>query len=219
MGIGESLEGQDNSDRAQSDRFKALVGAAFLTGGWPLAADLTHQLYWNLWPELPTEPPRNPRAELNEAVQARWQRNISKGDWSLEQEPSPVHLPIFKATVRLPDGSQHTGNTAEGFPGAAKTSAALAALEHIYGLAAIPVQETTVPSATGMKLMELNKQNEALMAEINEGEIRGVFTSSDYDAMIAMRCQLREHVRSANKERRACEGLEAGGTPNRLGEA
>ncbi|MBN2798010.1 MAG: hypothetical protein JXX28_02595 [Deltaproteobacteria bacterium] len=135
MGAGEAQEGQVDREGALSDHVEALVAAAFLSGGWPGAEALIDRLMGDAYPaELPdgdTASDKDVTSRLNEAVQRRWRRNLTKGDWTFEREGGPDHAPIFRCTVVLPDGSVHPGETASSQKRSAKAAAASVALAHI----------------------------------------------------------------------------------------
>ncbi len=139
MGEGEHLQGQVRKNKPLSDHVEALVGAAYLAGGWSAATTLVLSMLSDRFPD--TLPPPSARMSgdhdgaaltaLSQTVQRTWRANLSKESWSVERVGGGDHQPEYVATVSLPDGSQHTGEPCLGGKGPAKASAARAALAHI----------------------------------------------------------------------------------------
>jgi ribonuclease-3 len=140
MGDGERGQGQVERDKKVSDHVEALIGAAFVAGGWPGAEAWLDRVSLAVIPErLPEADARgtdgggsSAMTVLNELVQQRWRMSTSKSDWLVEPEGGPDHAPRFRATLRLPNGVSYVGEIA-GTKAAARASAAAAALRALRG--------------------------------------------------------------------------------------
>jgi ribonuclease-3 len=138
MGRGERQQGQASTPKALSDHIEALVGAAYLAGGWPGAEAFVDAMLADVFPDVLPDadarasgaPGSNPMSTLNELIQRRWPGEAP--EWVDERLGGPDHAPLFVATVMLPDGTSHSGGAASTVK-AAKASAAAAALVALRG--------------------------------------------------------------------------------------
>lgn len=93
MGEGEHLQGQVRKNKPLSDHVEALVGAAYLAGGWSAATTLVLSMLSDRFPD--TLPPPSARMSgdhdgaaltaLSQTVQRTWRANLSKESWSVER--------------------------------------------------------------------------------------------------------------------------------------
>ena len=139
MGTGERAQQQVAGDKALSDHLEAVIGAVFLSAGWPGASRFVSAL---LAARIPTAlPSADRRAEgsrgseamtaLSALVQRLFKTSIAKNHWQVERVGGPDNAPIHVVSVTLPDGSVHTGEPVSGKKAAAKASAAVEALVYL----------------------------------------------------------------------------------------
>ncbi len=136
-GRGEVQQRQVNKDSVLADHVEAIIGAAWRTGGLDEAAVLVHSLLDGRWPDaLPvaTATIDNPIGALNEAIQARWRRNLDKSDWVVERT-GPDHSPTHRVDLKLPDGQLIEGEPVVGGKKAAMARTAAVALQYLQDLA------------------------------------------------------------------------------------
>jgi len=129
-GAGEASNGQ-LSGKAVADHVEALVGAAFLGGGYAGASALVHRLYKGQW-DAADHAKGDAMSVLNELVQKRWKRSLSKnGDWAVVRVGGADNAPEHRATVTLPDDRRIQGDAVVGTKQEARMAAAAKALREL----------------------------------------------------------------------------------------
>src|SRR4051794_9661623 len=117
LGASESNAGGRGRAAILADVCEALIGAVFIDGGYPAAADLIERL-WEARMRTPARPLRDAKTVLQEWAQAR---GLPTPNYREVERKGPDHDPVFRVTVELPDRA-----TAEGL-GRSKRAAEQAA--------------------------------------------------------------------------------------------
>lgn len=117
LGASESNAGGRGRAAILADVCEALIGAVFIDGGYPAAAELIEQL-WEARMRTPARPLRDAKTVLQEWAQAR---GLPTPNYREVERKGPDHDPVFRVTVELPDRA-----TAEGL-GRSKRAAEQAA--------------------------------------------------------------------------------------------
>ncbi len=134
QGRGELRQRQAATDGSLSDHVEALLGAARLAGGWEGAEALASYFLEGSWPdrlpEVEESDSLDPMSELNHLITKTWKSSLSGDSWVFEEFGEDNHRERI-ATVTLPDGETFTGERVGGKKGAAKASAAAAALPYL----------------------------------------------------------------------------------------
>ena len=135
MGHGERLQRQVETDAALSDHVEAVLGAAFLAGGWQGAAAVMSGFFEGRWPQVlpdPASPEQaavlDPMSELNQLVQQIWRESLRSDEAWATWSNGPPHALTWTAAVTLPDGMRFEG---EPIPGKAKKAKASAAVQAV----------------------------------------------------------------------------------------
>lgn len=139
MGLGERSQRQVEGDKALSDHVEAIIAAVFLSKGWNGARALVLRLLGSRFPsELPAQTERLDGVDGSQAmtalsglVQRKFRENLAKSAWDVRRVGGTDNATEHRASVTLPDGTQHTGATVLGTKDQAKASAAAVALEHL----------------------------------------------------------------------------------------
>jgi ribonuclease-3 len=97
-----------------ADVCEAVVGAVFLDGGYPAAADVIER-FWNARMITPVRPLRDPKTRLQEWAQGR---GLPAPNYREMERSGPHHDPHFRVLVELPqrapaEGSGRTKRAAE----------------------------------------------------------------------------------------------------------
>jgi len=117
LGASESNAGGRGRAAILADVCEALIGAVFIDGGYPAAAELIERL-WEARMRTPARPLRDAKTVLQEWAQAR---GLPTPNYREVERKGPDHDPVFRVTVELPDRA-----TAEGL-GRSKRAAEQAA--------------------------------------------------------------------------------------------
>jgi ribonuclease-3 len=117
LGASESNAGGRGRAAILADVCEALIGAVFIDGGYPAAAELIQRL-WEARMRAPARPLRDAKTILQEWAQAR---GLPTPAYREVERKGPDHDPVFRVTVELPDRA-----TAEGL-GRSKRAAEQAA--------------------------------------------------------------------------------------------
>jgi ribonuclease-3 len=117
LGASESNAGGRGRAAILADVCEALIGAVFVDGGYPAAAELIERL-WEARMRTPARPLRDAKTVLQEWAQAR---GLPTPNYREVERKGPDHDPVFRVTVELPDRA-----TAEGL-GRSKRAAEQAA--------------------------------------------------------------------------------------------
>lgn len=117
LGASESNAGGRGRAAILADVCEALIGAVFIDGGYPAAAELIERL-WEARMRTPARPLRDAKTVLQEWAQAR---GLPTPNYREVERKGPDHDPVFRVTVDLPDRA-----TAEGL-GRSKRAAEQAA--------------------------------------------------------------------------------------------
>jgi ribonuclease-3 len=117
LGASENNAGGRGRTAILADVCEALIGAVFIDGGYPAAAELIERL-WEARMRAPARPLRDAKTVLQEWAQAR---GLPTPAYREVERKGPDHDPEFRVTVELPDRA-----TAEGL-GRSKRAAEQAA--------------------------------------------------------------------------------------------
>ena len=117
-GVGVRQQGDKARATREGDCLEALVGAAFLDGGYEVAADILARLLEHHWDVRPTE---DPKVALNELCQRRFGATPTFfGEGFVGRDD----LAWWTSRVRLPDGREFAGeDPPEGDSGGSKKTA------------------------------------------------------------------------------------------------
>jgi ribonuclease-3 len=114
LGASESNAGGRKRPAILADVCEALIGAVYLDGGYPAAADLVERL-WQARMQATTQPLRDPKTVLQEWAQAR---GLPTPAYREVARSGPDHDPEFRVAVELPrfapaEGSGRSKRVAE----------------------------------------------------------------------------------------------------------
>ncbi len=98
LGASEASAGGRSRTAILADVCEALVGAAFLDGGYPAAAAIVERL-WGERMRTPARPLRDPKTMLQEWAQAR---GLPTPNYKEVARTGPHHSPEFRVAVTLP---------------------------------------------------------------------------------------------------------------------
>jgi ribonuclease-3 len=99
LGSSESKSGGRRRTAILADVCEALVGAIYLDGGYPAAADLIGR-FWSERMHALTRPPRDAKTALQEWAQGR---GLPTPSYREVERTGPHHNPEFRVSVELPD--------------------------------------------------------------------------------------------------------------------
>jgi ribonuclease-3 len=105
LGASESNAGGRNRTAILADVCEALIGAVFIDGGYPAAAELIERL-WVQRMRTPARPLRDAKTILQEWAQAR---GLPTPSYREVERKGPDHDPEFRVTVELPNKSPAEG--------------------------------------------------------------------------------------------------------------
>lgn len=124
LGASEANSGGRARTAILADVCEALVGAAFLDGGYAQAAALVERL-WGARMRAPVRPLRDPKTMLQEWAQAR---GLPTPSYKEVERTGPHHDPVFRVAVTLPNREPAEGRGRS--KRAAEQAAAAAMLQH-----------------------------------------------------------------------------------------
>jgi ribonuclease-3 len=99
LGVSEAAAGGRRRPAILADVCEALVGAVFVDGGYPAAADLVERLWGERMHKL-VRPLRDPKTVLQEWAQGR---GLPTPSYREVERRGPHHDPEFRVVVELPD--------------------------------------------------------------------------------------------------------------------
>src|SRR5262249_30291309 len=99
LGASEANSGGRRRLAILADVCEALIGAVFLDGGYPAAAELIERV-WGERMRAPARPLRGPKTVLQGWAQAR---GLPTPSYREVERPGPHHDPEFRVSVALPE--------------------------------------------------------------------------------------------------------------------
>ena len=106
LGSSEVNAGARKRPAILADVCEALIGAAYLDGGYTASAELVERL-WQARMQAKTQPPRDPKTILQEWAQAR---GLPTPAYREVARSGPDHNPEFRVAVQLPDRAPAEGS-------------------------------------------------------------------------------------------------------------
>ncbi len=101
LGPGELRSGGFRRDSILSDALEAIIGAAYLDGGWPVCQRLVLALLGERIEQVdPSGALKDPKTLLQERLQAR---QLPLPQYSMLAESGHDHAPLFRARCEVPD--------------------------------------------------------------------------------------------------------------------
>ena len=97
LGAGEAHAGERRNQTILADVCEAIIGAAFMDGGYEAARDLVERAFQPLL-EAPRRPLRDPKSALQEWVQGR---GLPPPTYSIVEQTGPDHAPRFRVMVKV----------------------------------------------------------------------------------------------------------------------
>jgi ribonuclease III len=97
LGAGEAHAGERRNQTILADVCEAIIGAAFLDGGYEAARDLVERAFQPLL-EAPRRPLRDPKSALQEWAQGR---GLPPPTYSIVEQTGPDHAPKFRVMVKV----------------------------------------------------------------------------------------------------------------------
>ena len=97
LGAGEAHAGERRNQTILADVCEAIIGAAFLDGGYEAARDLVERAFQPLL-EAPRRPLRDPKSALQEWAQGR---GLPPPTYSIVEQTGPDHAPRFRVMVKV----------------------------------------------------------------------------------------------------------------------
>jgi ribonuclease-3 len=97
LGAGEAHSGERRNQTILADVCEAIIGAAFLDGGYEAASQLVERAFQPLL-EAPRRPLRDPKSALQEWAQGR---GLPPPTYAVVEQTGPDHAPKFRVVVRV----------------------------------------------------------------------------------------------------------------------
>ncbi len=97
LGAGEAHAGERRNQTILADVCEAIIGAAFMDGGYEAARDLVERAFQPLL-EAPRRPLRDPKSALQEWAQGR---GLPPPTYSIVEQTGPDHAPRFRVMVKV----------------------------------------------------------------------------------------------------------------------
>jgi ribonuclease-3 len=97
LGAGEAHAGERRNQTILADVCEAIIGAAFLDGGYKAARTLVERAFQPLL-EAPRRPLRDPKSALQEWAQGR---GLPPPTYSIVEQTGPDHAPRFRVMVKV----------------------------------------------------------------------------------------------------------------------
>lgn len=97
LGAGEAHAGERRNQTILADVCEAIIGAAFLDGGYEAARNLVERAFQPLL-EAPRRPLRDPKSALQEWAQGR---GLPPPTYSIVEQTGPDHAPKFRVMVKV----------------------------------------------------------------------------------------------------------------------
>ena len=101
LGKGEESQGGRTRAALLCDAFEAVLGAAFLDGGFPAIRQVVHTLFSGKWPQKEIERVKDCKSLLQELTQRRFK---DRPVYALTGSSGPEHAKTFSVQVALPNG-------------------------------------------------------------------------------------------------------------------
>jgi ribonuclease III len=105
LGAGEAHAGERRNQTILADVCEAIIGAAFLDGGYEAARDLVERAFQPLL-EAPRRPLRDPKSALQEWAQGR---GLPPPTYSIVEQTGPDHAPRFRVMVKVKGAENEFG--------------------------------------------------------------------------------------------------------------
>ena len=97
LGAGEAHAGERRNQTILADVCEAIIGAAFMDGGYDAARNLVERAFQPLL-EAPRRPLRDPKSALQEWAQGR---GLPPPTYSIVEQTGPDHAPKFRVMVKV----------------------------------------------------------------------------------------------------------------------
>ena len=97
LGAGEAHAGERRNQTILADVCEAIIGAAFMDGGYEAARDLVERAFQPLL-EAPRRPLRDPKSALQEWAQGR---GLPPPTYEIVEQTGPDHAPRFRVMVKV----------------------------------------------------------------------------------------------------------------------